>query len=120
MLYLVEDVVSILLGMVGRLWQVGHHDGRVLMSLCHLMQVDQYLRVAVGELDVLVKEHRCVAMGVEGQYVLMHLAHLAILCSLLDQPLEDGQSFVHAVGMTLHTHDSLMLCTLHRLNDAVS
>ena len=64
--YLVEDIVGILLRMVGRLGQVGYHDGSVLMAFGHLMHVDQNLRVAVGELDVLVKEHRCIAMGIEG------------------------------------------------------
>ena len=43
-LYLVEYLVGILLGMISQwhgLWQIGYHDGGVLMTLRHLMQVDK-------------------------------------------------------------------------------
>ena len=60
--YLVEDVVGILLRMVGRLGQVGYHDGSVLMAFGHLMQVDQNLRVAVYEINILWKALDLVAL----------------------------------------------------------
>ena len=118
-LYLVEDVVGIRFGMVGGLRQVGHHDSSVLVSFRHLMQIDKDFWIAMGELNVLIKPHRCVAMRVEGQYALVNMACLTILCSLLNQPLEDGQSFVHTFGMPLHTDDALVLSALHAFDDAV-
>ena len=50
----------------------------------------------------------------------MDITHLAILCSLPDQPLEDGLSFAEAFGMPLYAHDALMLSTFYSLNDAIS
>ena len=47
------------------------------------------------------------------------MACLPILCSFLDQPLEDGQSFVHTFGMPLHTDDALVLSALHAFDDTI-
>ena len=38
---------------------------------------------------------------------------------LTHQPLEQGQTTVHALGMPLHAHNRLVLHTLYRLDNAV-
>ena len=66
------------------LWQVGSHDGSVETTLCHLLQIDEDAWVALIETDALRKEHRCVAMGVEGQDTVVQLMGLTITLRLFD------------------------------------
>ena len=54
------------------------------------MEIDEDLRVAVVEMDILREEHRCVAMGVEGEYPMMGVDGLSIEGCLGDKPLENG------------------------------
>ena len=63
--YLVEDVVGICCRMISGLGQVCHHDGGVLMAFCHLMEVDENLRVTVHEVNLLWKEHGCIAVRIK-------------------------------------------------------
>ena len=60
--YLIEDVVGKLFGVVGRLGEVGHHNSGILMTFCHLVQIDQYLGIATTEIYILWEEHRGVAV----------------------------------------------------------
>ena len=134
-LYLVEDVVGVFSG--GWVWgvgpdgepsgvvakllgEVGHHDGGVLVSLGHFVQVDEDAWVAVVELDVLREKHRRVAVGVEGQRAAVHVAGLAVGGGFADEPVEEGRAlFRKTFGMPLYADDALMLCALHGLDDAV-
>ena len=120
--YLVEDFVSVLLRMLVKwhgLWQVRHHDGSVLMTLVHLVKVDEELWVATAEIDMLGEEHGCVAVRVERQHTTMDVAGAAVLLGLANKPLEDGQTIVQALGVPLYTQDGLVLRALHGLYDAV-
>ena len=84
------------------------------------MQVDQDAGVTTAEVHVLWEEHRGVAMGVEGQYMMMQALHLLMLRSLVNEPLKDRQAtLAHTFGMPLHTHDRLELRALHRLNHTI-
>ena len=53
------------------LFQIGYHNRSIEAAFCHLVQVDQYLRVPTGKVDVLVEEHRGIAMRIEGQDAVM-------------------------------------------------
>ena len=58
------------------LFQVGYHDCGIQSAFRHLVKVYQYLRVPTGKVDVLVEEHRGIAMRVKGQYAVMQLLGL--------------------------------------------
>ena len=110
--YLVEDDVGIFLGTVdGEIYQrrerlavlglrqVGHHDGGVLTAFRHLVQVNEYALVAAAEIDPFRKQHRRIAVCVEGQHAAVHVAGFAEGGSLLYQPAEQGQSVSQAFRM---------------------
>lgn len=123
---LVEDMVGIGFWREGRiglgefLWQIGHHDGSIEHALCHLMQVYKDATIACGEVDALRKEHGCVAVGVEGDGVVMCALHLAEEASLRNQPLEQWQTvFAHTFRMPLHADDGFVFTALYSFDDAV-
>ena len=94
------------------------------MSLVHLVEVDEYLGVARGEVDVVGEEHRCVAVAVEGYDALVQSFGLFELLALYCQPLEDGHHVSAAsenvcLGMPLHAEDRLILVALHCFYDSV-
>ena len=99
--------------------QVGHHDGGIEASLGHLMEVDAGLGVALTEVDTLVKEHGRVAMGVEGQDVVMQVLCIAIVLGLVDKPLEEGQRSVETFRMPLYADNALVFSTLDGFDNAV-
>ena len=55
------------------LFQVGYHDRSIQAAFRHLVQVYQYLWIPTGKVDVLVEEHRGIAMRIEGQDAVMQL-----------------------------------------------
>ena len=83
------------------------------------MQIDEDTRVALVEVDALRKEHRRVAVGVEGKDAIVEPMGLTIVLSLLHEPLEQRQTALHALRMPLDTQDGLELTALHRLDDTV-
>ena len=106
------------------LFQIGNHDSGIEMSLCHLVEIYQYLRVARSEIDVLGEEHRSVTMTVEGEYLVVQLLGFLEFSTLLHEPLKDGQHFfavAQDVGlrMPLHTHDGLERCALNGFDDPI-
>ena len=118
-LNLIEDIVCESCRIVGGLWEVGHHDGSVLTTLCHLVEIDEDARITLFEVDALREKHRGVAVGVEGEDAVVKLMCLAIVHSLLHQPLEERQTTLHALGMPLNTQDGFVFAALHRLDDAI-
>ena len=118
-LYLIEDIICIGRGILGRLRQIGSHDGRVETTLGHLLQIDEDTWIALIESDALWEEHRGVAMGVERQNTIVQLMGLTIILCLFDQPLEQGQTTLHTFRMPLNAKDRLELVALHRLDDAI-
>ena len=118
-LYLVEDIVGKGLGLFCGLGQVGHHDGRIETPLRHLVQIGEDTRVALDEADALGKEHRGVAMGVEGEDAVVQLMGLTIIAGFLHQPPEQGQAALHALRMPLNAQYRLELAALHGLDDAI-
>ena len=99
--------------------QSGRIDCSVQSSLRHLMQVHEYSRVPLVEVDALWKQHRCVAVGVKGQDAVVQLVGLTVGLCLLHQPLEQGVAVLKTLRMPLHTHHRLVLRTLHGLDDTV-
>ncbi len=83
------------------------------------MEIDENTRITLFEVDALREEHRGVAMGVEGEDAVVKLMRLAIVHSLLDQPLEERQTTLHTLGMPLYTQDGLVFAALHCLYDAI-
>ena len=75
--YFIQDAVGLggsshqILFAQALLFQISHHDGSIQVSFRHLVKVYQYLRVATGEVYLLVEEHRCVAMRVECEDTVM-------------------------------------------------
>ena len=106
------------------LGDVGHHGAGIQTSLTHLMQVHEYLGVAPVEVDVLIEEHRRVAMAVEGDDAAVYAARLAVVGSLVGQPAEERHhariaTQTKAFGVPLHADDALMLGGFHGFDDAV-
>ena len=78
-LYLIEDVVGILLGMLSKrhgLWQIGHHDSGVLMTLRHLVEVDkhsEHVAIARTPDDLWLHKHqgrKSIMLGIENGHAL--------------------------------------------------
>ena len=104
--YLVEDEVGILRRSLYieshlaaealaylRLWQVSYHRGSILMTIGHLMEINQDAGIAMIKLDALREEHRSITMGIERKDALMQLLGCIKVVSLINQPLENLQSF---------------------------
>ena len=83
------------------------------------MKINKNARVTTTEIDALREKHRGIAMGVEGQDMLVHVTSLTIMGSLANQPGENGRALLHTFRMPLYTQNALEFATLHRLNDAI-
>ena len=118
-LYLIEDIVCISLGVFGRLWEIGHHDCRVLTTLGHLVEIDKDTRIPLFEVDALGEKHRGVTMSVEGEDAIVHLMSLPIEVCLPNEPLEERQAALHTLRMPLYTQDGFVFAALHRLDDPI-
>ena len=102
------DLLGELLSHLG-LRQIGGHNDSVLPSVGHLVEVVENAIVALPKLHTLRKEHRRVAMGVEGQRALMHLLGLPEEVGLLNEPAEEDA--VGRPGCDLETRTAMA----HRL-----
>ena len=72
------------------------------------------------ETDTLWKEHRGIAVGVEGEDALMQLLSLIELVGLSHEPLEYLKPLIfQPLRMPLHAEDGFIFATLHRLDDAI-
>ena len=94
------------------------------MSLVHLPQVHESLPVAQVEVNALVKEHRCVAVGVESNIAEVEGAGPVVERRLGGQPCEERVGVcvapvAHPFRVPLDTDDGLEVAALHRLDDAV-
>ena len=94
------------------LGEVGHHDGGIKPAFYHLVTIDKDFGITTIEVDVLIEKHWGVAMGVEGEMVVVPLACAVIAGALLHEMTEKtcGVFVVHALGMPLHADDALELC----------
>ena len=119
LLDLVEDMIGILSGILRGLGEVGNHDGGVLTSFVHLMEIDEDARVALIDAHALGEEHRRVAVGVEGEHTVVDLLGLAPGFGTTNEPLEEGCSLSEALGMPLDTEDGLILAALDGLDDTI-
>ena len=131
--YLVEDEVGILRRSLYieshlaaealaylRLWQVSYHRGSILMTIGHLMEINQDAGIAMIKLDALREEHRSITMGIERKDALMQLLGCIKVVSLINQPLENLQSFFfQPFRMPLHTENLLIFATLYCLYNMV-
>ena len=102
--YLIEDEVGILRRSLYieshlaaealaylRLWQVSYHRGSILMTIGHLMEINQDAGIAMIKLDALREEHWSITMGIERKDALMQLLGCIKVVSLINQPLENLQ-----------------------------
>ena len=119
-LNLVEDAISISLGVIRRLRQISHHDGCILTTFGHLVQVYKNLSIAMVKVDTLWKEHWCVTMSIERQNPIVGSMSLTIALGLSNKPLEQRQALFQTLRMPLNTQYRLKLGALHRLNNAIS
>lgn len=131
--YLVEDEVGILRRPLYieshlaaealaylRLWQVSYHRGSILMTVGHLMEIYQDAGIAMIKPDALREEHRSITMGIERKDALMQLLGCIKVVSLINQPLENLQSFfLQPFRMPLHTENLLIFATLYSLDNMV-
>lgn len=131
--YLVEDEVGILRRSLYikshlaaealaylRLWQVSYHRGSILMTIGHLMEINQDAGIAMIKLDALREEHRSITMGIERKDALMQLLGCIKVVSLINQPLENLQSFFfQPFRMPLHTENLLIFATLYSLYNII-
>jgi hypothetical protein len=58
-------------------------------------------------------------MGVKGEHMLMEVNGLTVVGGLTDEPLEQRQTILQALGMPLDTEDALVLTTLDGLDDSI-
>jgi len=112
------------LGGEGALGDIGDHDGGIQAALGHLVEIDEDARVTLVEVDVLVEEHGCVTVAVEGEDAAVDAACLAVVSGLGGEPAEEGEHGVvtgqgEAFGMPLHAKNALVLRRFHSLDDAV-
>ena len=130
LLYLSENLVGFGCGVDERfvvafqLLEVCHHDAGIEPSFRHLVQIDQDTRVARGEVDVLGKEHRGVAVGIECDDALVNAFGCFERRRFACQPLEDGfhvvlASHAESLWMPLHAENGLVFGRFHRLDDAI-
>ena len=82
--YHLAEVLAVL-----RLWQIANHDGGILMTLGHLVEVDKQLTVATAEVDTLWEKHGCIAMCVECQDMAVHVAGIAVGGGFVDEPFKE-------------------------------
>ena len=73
----------------GALGNVGHHDAGIETAFGHLVQIDEYAWVALVEMDVLVEEHRCVAVAVEGEDTAVYAPCLSVVGGFVCEPAEE-------------------------------
>ena len=109
--------------------QVGHHDGGVEPSLCHLGQIDEhFVRARAEHRDVLPavvgEEHRCVAVAVQYDGVAVDVLCLCKGACFVREPAEDGHHRLvapedEAFGMPLHAEQCLVFRRFDCLDDAV-
>ena len=71
-----------------RLWQISHHSYSIRTSIAHLMQVVAYARVAMVEINISRKEHRCVAMRVDGKVATVKTSCLFHYARLVNKPFK--------------------------------
>ena len=119
LLDLVEDMIGKFGGVLRGLWEVGDHDGGILTTFVHLMEIDEDAHVALLDAYALGEEHRGVAVGVEGKHTVVELLGLAPGCGTTDEPLEERCSCSEAFGMPLDTEDRLILTALNGLDDTI-
>lgn len=90
------------------------------MTIGHLMEINQDAGIAMIKLDALREEHRSITMGIERKDALMQLLGCIKVVSLINQPLENLQSFFfQPFRMPLHTENLLILATLYSLDNMV-
>ena len=97
------------------LWQIGGHDDRRLVSLRHLVQVNEDARIALVEMNALMEEHGRIAVGVEGDDAAVNLLGFTEKLRLCHKPLEDGQAGSEPFGMPLHAENGFELRAFHTL-----
>ena len=103
-----------------RLWQIAHHGYGILSAIVHLVQVYQNLGVAAAKVNILMKEHGGIAMGVERERVFMHPLGVSKQARLIYKPTEEWQpAGAHPLGMPLHTEYGFMFAALNGLDDTV-
>ena len=90
------------------------------MTIGHLMEINQDAGIAMIKLDALREEHRSITMGIERKDALMQLLGCIKVVSLINQPLENLQSFFfQPFRMPLHTENLLIFATLYSLYNMI-
>ena len=59
--------------------EISHHDGSILMTFSHLVQVDKNALVAAAEIHTLREEHRRIEMGIEGEHTAVQVTGFPIV-----------------------------------------
>ena len=118
-LNLVENAISKGRRILGWLGQISYHDGSILTTFGHLVQIYKNLGVALLKVYALRKEHWCIAMGIECKHTIVSGMSFTKTLGLVNQPLEQGQAFFQTLGMPLNTQYRFKLATLHRFDDTI-
>ena len=125
--YLVKDAVGIVLGChsghfsrLGMLRQIGNHGHCVVPSVGHFVQIIEDSRVSLLEMNALGKEHRRVAMAIEGQDMAMEAFRFGEFRTATHEPLKEFQAhFFEPFGVPLHADDRFFFATFHGFDDAI-
>ena len=125
--YLVKDAVGIVLGChsghfsrLGMLRQIGNHGHCVVPSVGHFVQIIENSRVSLLEMNALGKEHRRVAMAIEGQDMAVETFRFGEFRTATHEPLKEFQAhFFKPFGVPLHADDRFFFAAFHGFDDAI-
>ena len=112
--------------------QISHHNRGIQTAFFHLVQINKHLRVAARKVYVPVKEHGCVAMGVERKHAAVKVfgrtfvktTRCPVICRFSYNPLEKRLHGAVACGskafrMPLHAQYRLVFRAFHGFYHAV-
>ena len=101
--------------------KIGHHDRGIETALGHFVNVDKDFRIAAVEIDVLIKEHRRVAMRIEREVRGVPTAGATIVVRFAHKVGEKCARILafEAFGVPLYAQNALALRAFHGFDDAV-
>ena len=101
--------------------KIGHHDRGIETAFGHFVNVDKDFRIAAVEIDVLIEEHRRVAMRIEREVRGVPTSGATIVVRFAHKVGEKCARILafEAFGMPLYAQNALALRAFHGFDDAV-